>query len=91
VSIWDIDAVEPVLLDRIPAASDRISDIVWIDQERMAAVLVGLGSPEWQVLDLSTGSVVATALDGLVRGFTEQECDTYVIDPCPSLDEMRSR
>ena len=36
-------------------------------------------------------AVVDSALDELVRGFTEQECATYLIKPCPTLEEMRDR
>lgn len=28
------------------------------------------------------------ALDRLTRGFTEEECGTYEVDPCPTLQEM---
>ena len=31
------------------------------------------------------------ALDSLNRGFRAEECATYNIDPCPTLEEMRAR
>ena len=43
------------------------------------------------VLDLSADVVVDKALAGLVRGLTDTECATYRIDPCPTLEDMRSR
>ena len=40
---------------------------------------------------LESGDWVGFAQDQLVRGFTPGECLGYDIDPCPSLEEMRSR
>ncbi|MDH3247449.1 MAG: toll/interleukin-1 receptor domain-containing protein [Acidimicrobiia bacterium] len=92
IVIWRIDGEEPELVERIPAAADRISDIVWLDGDRLGAVLVPRdGRVLWQVVDLSSEAVVDQALSDLVRGFTETECATHRIDPCPTLEEMRSR
>ena len=92
IVIWGIDGDEPVLLDRIPAAADRISDIVWLEGDRMGAAIVPeVGRAEWQVLSLSTDAVVEDALSRLVRSFTAAECATYGLEPCPTLDEMGSR
>ncbi|NNF09438.1 MAG: WD40 repeat domain-containing protein [Acidimicrobiia bacterium] len=91
VVIWDLAADDPVMLDRIPVAGDRVSDIVWIGEDRMgAAALVG-DLWEWQVVELSAGAVVDEAIASLVRGFTPEECDTYAIEGCPTLEEIRNR
>ncbi|MDH3247450.1 MAG: toll/interleukin-1 receptor domain-containing protein [Acidimicrobiia bacterium] len=92
VVIWRVEGDEPELLQRVPANADRISDIVWTDDERLSAVLLlEWGRADWQVIDLSTEAVIEKALSSLVRGFSDTECETYRIDPCPTLDEMRSR
>jgi hypothetical protein len=38
---------------------------------------------------MSTDVFLATVREGLRLSFTEQECDLYRIDPCPTLEEMR--
>ena len=52
------------------------------------------GDDEITLFD-GTGVGLQDLVDGvlasLLRGFSEQECLTYRIDPCPTLDEMRSR
>jgi hypothetical protein len=69
-----------------------VSDIVWLDDEHMGAVvLLDWGHVRWQTIDLSSGAVVEMAVDDLVRGFSQSECETYDVEPCPTLDEMRSR
>jgi WD40 repeat protein len=90
--IWQVSGTEPRLLDRIPVSGDMVSDIVWLDDEHMGAVvLLDWGHVRWQTIDLSSGAVVEMAVDDLVRGFSQSECETYDVEPCPTLDEMRSR
>jgi WD40 repeat protein len=92
IAVWRIDGEEPELIESIPAAADRVSDIVWLGDDQLGAVLVpSMGRVLWQVIDLPSDVVVDKALDGLLRSFTATECATYRIDPCPTLDEMRSR
>ena len=92
VWIWQIDGDEPVRLDRIPAAANLVSDIMWIDDDRMGAALA-LPSIQgaWQILDLSVDVLIDKAIDGLVRGLSPEECTTYGIEPCPTLEEMLTR
>ena len=95
VKIWDIGALtgdspssaRPLLLDRIPAP--RPSDAAWLDIETLA-VFPAAGA-RFMVVPLSIDDLVSTAQARLTRGFTTGECATYLIDPCPTLDEIRSR
>ena len=92
IVIWDIDGQVPVVVDRIPAAANRISDIVWMDDNKMGAVLVrDFFQIEWQVIDLDQNRVARRAATTLVRSFTTQECQLYGIDPCPTLDQIWGR
>jgi WD40 repeat protein len=84
VRIWDTaDGAE---LDRIPL--DGVSDGYWLDD---AHIVVGTSEGLWTVLSLDVEEVLEAAEEKLTRTFTSEECDTYRIDPCPTLDEMRSR
>lgn len=82
--IWDVEA--GVELHRIPIESP--SDAYWIDDEHL---VVGTQWGLWTTITLDTNELVDVAIDRLTRGFTVEECTTYRIDPCPTLDEMRSR
>jgi WD40 repeat protein len=64
-----------------------VSDIHWFDEE---SVLVGGTGGIWVRVDLAVEKLVSLATESLTRGFTPDECDTYRIAPCPTLDEMRS-
>lgn len=41
-------------------------------------------------LALSTSELIRIARSRLTRGFTDDECATYHIDPCPNLEMIRS-
>ena len=90
VAVWDISVTPPVLVDQIPAGAERISDAIWIDDWTVGVALaVEQGLVQWQVLSLDPDLVIAEARHGLNRTFTADECSTYRIDPCPTLEEMR--
>jgi hypothetical protein len=42
-------------------------------------------------VSLAVDDLVADAQERLTRSFTVGECATYQIDPCPTLDDIRSR
>jgi hypothetical protein len=64
----------------------NVSDIHWIEDE---TVVVGTATGLFGTVSLSTDRLVAETRAGLLRPFTDQECITYRIDPCPTLEEMR--
>jgi hypothetical protein len=73
------------LLVEVPMPS--VSDVHWIDAD---TVLVGPNTGIWATVPLRTQDLIASARDGVTRGFSNAECNTYRIDPCPTLDEIRS-
>ena len=82
VDIWQIDSDEPVLVDRIPTGA-WASDVTWIDDDTIgAALMFSAGNTAWQTFALDASVVVANAREGLARGFTDDECNTYAIEPC---------
>jgi WD40 repeat protein len=81
--IWDVDAGEE--LHRIPIESP--SDAYWIDDEHLA---VGTQWGLWTTITLNTDELIGIAVDRLTRGFTDEDCATYRIDPCRTLEELRS-
>ncbi|CAN5813268.1 hypothetical protein BH23ACT4_BH23ACT4_04240 [soil metagenome] len=73
-----------VLEQSIPLPS--VSDIHWFDAE---TVLVGGTDGIWARIPLKESDLISLARDNLTRGFSSQECATYRIDSCPTLEEMR--
>lgn len=41
-------------------------------------------------LTIDPDQLMASARQRLTRSFTESECSTYEIDPCPTLEELKS-
>jgi outer membrane protein assembly factor BamB len=81
-----LDLVSGGITQKIPIPG--VSDIYWIDSKTL---VIGSKHGVWGRISLDTDDLVASAQRNLLRGFSEDECVTYRIDPCPSLEEMRGR
>lgn len=68
-----------------------VSDIHWFDADTVLVGGSGLGGTEgmWARVPLKISDLISHARDSLTSGFSAEECDTYRIDPCPTLEEMR--
>ena len=60
----------------------------WLDNE---TIVIGTVEGVWGRVSLDTDEFLADARARLRRSFTETECATYGIDPCPALEEIRNR
>jgi WD40 repeat protein len=95
VKIWDVRGIRdrstvygsPPLLDRIPAP--KSSDAIWLAEDHLIVFLAD--GPKWLEFSVSVEGVIAEALARLTRSFTPGECSTYLIDPCPTLEEIMER
>ena len=95
VKVWDISGLSagaslgapPPLLDRIPAYIP--SDAAWLSPERLGVFLAT--DAGYLEVSLRVDDLVTEAAQRLTRGFSIGECLTYQIDPCPTLEEIRSR
>jgi hypothetical protein len=84
ISVIDLTTDQIVQSIPYPAASD----VHWLDSD---AILVGSRGGEWARISLSVDDLVEDARSSLFRSFTSQECFTYRIDPCPTLEAIRGR
>jgi WD40 repeat protein len=92
IVVWGLESDSPIVVDRIPALADRISDVLWIDEMTLGAVLLPeQGRAAWQIINLDPEVVADQARGDLIRAFTAEECVFYRIDPCPTLEEIKSR
>ncbi len=94
VRIWDLTAVwagtagesqAPPLLDEIPIGI--ASDAHWIADSELG---IALRNGAWTIVSLDPTRLVEDALDRVQRSFTPTECQAYRIDPCPTLEDMKS-
>ena len=79
--VWDVQS--GLELHRIPVSA---SDGLWLDE-----TTIGVGSRDasWTTITLDLGELIDLALDKISRGFTQEDCAVYRIDPCPSLEDLR--
>jgi DNA-binding SARP family transcriptional activator/WD40 repeat protein len=97
VKIWDVSGIRdrsdvygsPPLLDRIPAPAPKSSDAIWLSENQLVVFLAD--GPRWFEVSVSVEGVIAEAQARLTRSFTLDECSTYLIDPCPTLEDIKSR
>jgi WD40 repeat protein len=94
VRVWDVHA--RTLLNEIPlpqvgnaagfdfgaAGVDFLGDVGHL-------LVAGLHTGELQRVTTDTEELLEIARRRITRGLTETECDTYRIDPCPTLEEIR--
>ena len=89
VRIWDLASesiVEEIEVEgNLPTG---LTDVEFLTD----AILLVVASDFHEVLvfTIDTSELISFAKARITRGFTEQECATYGIDPCPTLDEIKS-
>jgi WD40 repeat protein len=93
VRVWDVSSIldsgstaesRPPLLDEIP--TEVASDVRWMSNSELG---LAIRSGSWRTVSLDTDELVRHVWSRLTRSFTAGECQSFRIDPCPSLDELR--
>ncbi len=84
IHIVDLNSETLTQLVGVPDASD----VHWTDHSE---ILVGTSGGSWATVSLDVEVLIDDVANSLMRGFTDQECLTYQIEPCPSIQEIRSR
>ena len=82
IHVFDFDSGEELASVPIP----DVADIHWIGEDEL---VVGTRTGVWARISFRPDTLIDLARTGLTRGFTSEECETYRIDPCPSLEELR--
>jgi len=84
IMIWDLESLQ--LADRIPMPFP--SDAMWVDSDTLG---VALGAnAEWKVVTLRQNELLDQARNALTRSYTDDECRLYGIDPCPTLEDIKT-
>ena len=63
-----------------------LDSVEFIDHDHL---LVGFDDGSTIVLTLDVEELKSIAISRLTRGFTQQECTQYDIEPCPTLEDLR--
>ena len=82
------DLTTGATLQSIPLPDDYLVDVEFLDSDHLMAMPFLDFGPAL-VFSLDPEELVAIARSRVSRGFTETECETYGLDPCPSLEETR--
>ena len=64
-----------------------LTNIEFIDDETLAVTYAG--GNEILRFTINHDRLVELARAAAIRTFTDEECSTYGIDPCPSLEEIK--
>ena len=80
IRIWEVQS--GVEIHRIPLG--LAGDGHWLDEEHIFVEFQGL----WTTISLDLDEVSELAIQRLTRGLTSDECASYRLDPCPSLEEL---
>lgn len=83
--VWDVETREALHKFPLPQSVWGLRNVDWVDDE---TVLVSFRRAA-VTLTLDGEAIRSTAVSTLTRSFTDQECATYDIDPCPTLEELR--
>ena len=85
--VWDLESRQ--LLHEIPIAAEAVVNVQFIDGDSKL-ITTTQRATHVVVVSLSAEDQLRAARDRVTRTFTPTECVTYKIDPCPSLEELRS-
>jgi WD40 repeat protein len=89
VRVWDV--ASRALLHEIPVSQGEpgVGGVDFIDQDGHLLVTAN-ATGELRKVTIDTDELLDIARHRITRGFTETECNTYRIDPCPTLEEIRA-
>ncbi len=89
VRVWDLVQGLPVVEFEVEGAAEigGLFNAEFLDD---TTLLVTGGHTEVLVFSLDRDELIDIAASRVTRGFTELECTTYNIDPCPTLEDLRS-
>jgi WD40 repeat protein len=88
VRLWDL--ATRALVHEIPVSQvgDGVGGVDFVGDSGHLLV-TALEAGELRKVTTDTQELLEIARERITRGLTQTECDTYHIDPCPTLEEIR--
>ena len=87
-SIHLLDLETGALLDLISLENRDITNIEFIDGD--TRLLISHATGPLEILTLDIDELVRVARSRISRSLTDEECSAYLIDPCPTLEELQN-
>jgi WD40 repeat protein len=87
VRVWDVATRS--LLHQIPVSPGAEVGGAAFVGDTQHLLVTALETGELRKVTIDTEELLGIARERITRGFTETECTTYRIDPCPTLEEIR--
>ena len=89
VRVWDVATRSLVHQIPVSPVGDGVGGVGFVGDSGDLLV-TALETGELRNVTTDTEEVLGIARERVTRGFTETECNTYRIDPCPTLEEVRA-
>lgn len=87
IRVWDVQT--RALLQQFDFGSEDFAAARFFDDDRLLLVTpMETGIP--LVMNLDVDDLLESARTRVTRGFTPEECASYKLDPCPTLEEIRA-
>ncbi|MCL1692613.1 MAG: protein kinase [Actinomycetia bacterium] len=83
-----VDIETGTILETYPLPDTDVTNVEFIDNDRHLLITTAFGPVE--VLTLDIDELIRESKSRLSRTFTDTECSTYNIDPCPTLEELQT-
>jgi class 3 adenylate cyclase/WD40 repeat protein len=84
IRVWDDNGR---LVHQVDFPGHPILGLAFISDTHLGVLL---DDGQLRVVTLDAQELLDIARNSLTRGFTQEECDRYHFDPCPTLEQMRS-
>jgi WD40 repeat protein len=86
--LWDVAAKN--LIHEIPLSQvgDGLGGVDFVDDDHHLLVTT-MATGDMHKVTIDTKELLDIARERITRGLTQTECDTYHIEPCPTLEEIR--
>jgi hypothetical protein len=86
--LWDVTTKRLVHEIPVSQVGDGLGGVDFADDDRHLLV-TAMATGDLHKVTIDTDELLGIARQRVTRGFTETECTTYHIDPCPTLEEIR--
>jgi WD40 repeat protein len=86
VRVWDVQT--RALVHQIPVGEDA-GGVAFMENGQYLSV-TSKAHGELRLVTIDTDELLEIARSRVTRTFTETECTTYRIDPCPTLEDIRA-
>jgi WD40 repeat protein len=86
--LWDVTTKRLVHEIPVSQVGEGLGGVDFVDDDRHLLV-TSMATGDLHKVTIDPEELLDIARERITRGLTQTECDTYHIDPCPTLEEIR--